>query len=272
MAILTRRNEDPHALVITGQDIVTTAVDPDGQEYDELVSNWRARGEGPVVLGRQRRPQPARRHRLHRLLRQSRPRGRSRRRGSRNPAPRGAQRDSHAGDGTATAANGSIEGHVREHEVGYWLVPGGAQVLVGSTSVPTPTSDQIAESLNRGNGVPPFPIIGPGGLALEPVHRLAQLPDVPDEMGINRSPPQPLLEQLYGRAQAVGADVGRHRRYTRLPAGRTRHRYSDLELVLMGLLAPPAFSPADARMNSLRPQWVYPATFQAGLYVECGTA
>jgi hypothetical protein len=266
---LTRRNDFPNLLVIDDDEIVVTAVDPDGVEYDQLVGDWRARvknllfaddngvrnfrGEVDFIVCYVNRGRAADHAGVDHSIT-----GRPVRGVIRMPG------------WDAAPANGNIDGHVTgglAHEVAhYWLVPGGAQIVTDQGLVATPTSDQIAESLNRGNGLPRYAIIGREDSHWSPFIDSRNSP----MDGINHSPPQPILEQVYGYAQAVGeptsgvtVDVPGFRQVT------TPHRYSDLELYLMGVLAPPSFSPADARMYVVRAQWVYPVPFQAGLYVEC---
>jgi len=153
MATLTRRNDFRDLLLITGDDIVVTAVDPNGQEYDELVNDWRARvkallfsdnngvrnfrGEVDFIVCYIHRGRAADHSGVDHTITGRPVRGIIRMPGW-----------------DAAPANGNIEGHVTgglAHEVAhYWLVPGGAQIETSGGLVPTPTSDEIAESLNRG--------------------------------------------------------------------------------------------------------------------------
>ena len=268
MATLQRRNDFPHLLLITGNDIVVPSSDP---RFDDLVGDWRARVK--TLLFSDTNGVRNFRGEVDFIL---------------CYVHRGAAAD-HAGvDHTISGrplrgiirfpgwdldpADGNFDGHLSGgigHEVGhYWLIPGGAQVITPNGPVATPTPADIADSLNRGNGLPPFAFMGRQDAHWSPFIDSRNSP----MDGINHSAPQPGLESLYGYAFAVGErtsgvsfDLPGFRQVT------TRSRYSDFELFLMGVLGPPAFAPSEAFLNVLQARWVHLLPFQAGLFVELST-
>ncbi len=174
------------------------------------------------------------------------------------------------------------------HEVGhYWLAPGGAKIRTGQTAVDTPTSDEIAASLNRGDGVPPYPI-----MARQDRHWSVFLDSRHSVMdGINHRPAEPAFEAAYGYAYSEGeATTGVSFAFENMGTISPGARYSVLDLHVMGLTAAPShgwsvsrgpgrffaapftpttLQPQDDTFYVMRPRWVLPhLPYHTGLYLE----
>lgn len=152
------------------------------------------------------------------------------------------------------------------HEVGhYWLVPGNGQIRIGTNRISTPTIVEVAKSLNFGNGIPDYPIIGRQNRHWSPY---IDAEDSPMD-GINHSPEDRSFEESVGFAYSRGIRPSGYI-FTYEPFGEivTSYKYSKFELSLAGVLRPPFYLTNRASVRYFRPQWVYPLDFQTGLYAE----
>ena len=152
------------------------------------------------------------------------------------------------------------------HEVGhYWLVPGRAKINTPEGTVDTPTSTEIALSLQAGTGMPPYPIIGRQDSHWSPFIDTKGSP----MDGISHSPPNLFLERGSGLVYTRGEKgTGFSFDVSGLGPVTFNYRYSDLELYLMGVLRQPTFNPAENFFDVIEPKWVFPNPFHSGLYVE----
>jgi hypothetical protein len=258
MPVLTRRDDFPNLLLISGDDLVT-------EGDDGLVGSWRTvvkdllfsdsngvrnfAGEVDFILCYVNRGSALDHSGIDHSV---------------APRPlRGIIRL--PGKDLRPGVMGKLSGH-EAHEVGhYWLVPGGGQIVTSSGTIPTPTPNEIAQSLNRGRGLPPYPIMGRQDSHWSPY---ADSRNSPMD-GINHDTILPGLEALDGYTRTRGTENSGVPFYLDGEAFTTTSQYSDFELFLMGILAPPAFVPSDAYLEFIRARWVYPLDFDCGLFVEC---
>jgi hypothetical protein len=152
------------------------------------------------------------------------------------------------------------------HETGhYWLVPGRARIRISGEEVDTPTSDDIAASLNNGRGIPRVPIMGRGDSHWSPfIHSEGSFMD-----GIDHPFPVTNLftQPLFGYSSSTGVGGSGVTFDFENEEISTNGRFSDLELFLMGL-PPIVGTPEERRFQVIEPHWVFPLPFHAGLYIE----
>ncbi len=166
-------------------------------------------------------------------------------------------------------SNDRLRGHLSGsvgHEIGhYWLIPGRARILINNEEVDTPTSDEIAASLNNGYGMPQVPIMGRQDVHWSPfIHSEGSFMD-----GIDHSfaVTNIFTEPLYGYSMSTGTEGSGVTFDFQNEEITTKGKFNDFELFLMGI--PPLIgTPAGRKFQIIEPYWVYPLQFHAGLYVE----
>lgn len=152
------------------------------------------------------------------------------------------------------------------HEMGhYWLIPGKARIIIGSSEIETPTSDEIASSLNNGLGIPPVPIIGRQDGHWSPyIHADGSFMDGIDHLF---DPANVFLESIYGFSKSRGVQTSGIPFDFEGTELTPTAKFSEFELFLMGM--PPLTGiPRERMLQIIEPDWVYPLPFHAGLYVE----
>lgn len=166
-------------------------------------------------------------------------------------------------------SNSELGGHLAGtigHEIGhYWLVPGRARIRIGNEEVDTPTTSDIIRTINHGGKIPKVPIIGRGDSHWSPfIHSEGSFMDgIDHSFGIINK----FSERNLGYSVStgvMGSGVSFDFDNEEITTG---GKYSDLELYLMGL-NPLDRTPADRTFQILEPNWVFPLSFHAGLYIE----
>ena len=154
---------------------------------------------------------------------------------------------------------GGLLGAKFAHEVGHhWLIPRDAKIRSGGQEVKIPTSKDIWKDLLDGKDMPEFPIMGRQhshwGIYLDGEN--SPMDSVNHDL-LHQS----LSESEYSQVSIRGSSgpVINLPGEAPLPSG---FQYSPLDLHIMGL------SPPSSTFHVLKPRWVYPLSFQSGLYFE----
>jgi hypothetical protein len=169
---------------------------------------------------------------------------------------------------------GTILGDSVAHEFGhYWLVPAATKIRVGNELVAVPRTQQLADTLNQGLPLPPFPIIGRQDKHWSPFIDCDSTPMEAPNLGAPvKTPGVGPLGHLGRYDQVTGQDKAGPA-FTLPGSGevKPRFRFCTLERWLMGSYTPPAITSVGIlwpTFLTLVPRWSFPFDFESGLYVR----